>query len=296
MNREILKEKRVHGNAMFPLQVYKMNVVGRDTVLDCHWHEELEFLIVTEGKGAFQIETSSYELHEGQAIFINSSKIHGGTAIDSSPCSYCAIVFNPNLLCSNSFDGVQSKYFDPLLQDQYLINEAFLGRNGWETEVISCLKKIVYICDTKPYTYELSIKALLYHLFSIMFSNGKPCHSSSKYALKTYKTERIKEIIKYIQSNYKRKITIKELATYANMSEGHFCRSFKEMIHKTPVDYINYYRITRASHELVNSTKKIYQIAMESGFDNFSYFINIFRNYMNCTPSEYRQNNFPIVE
>ena len=41
MNREILKEKSTW-NAMF-LFKYKMNVVGRDTILDCHWHEELEF-------------------------------------------------------------------------------------------------------------------------------------------------------------------------------------------------------------------------------------------------------------
>jgi predicted Rossmann fold flavoprotein len=71
--------------------------------------------------------------------------------------------------------------------------------------------------------------------------------------------------------------------------EGHFCRFFKRLVRKTPVEYINYYRVNRAVKLLENEDAKIIEIAMDVGFDSFSYFISMFKRYMKCTPSQYRK-------
>jgi AraC-like DNA-binding protein len=288
MNRDLLRENRIHGDAIFPLHVYVENPLCIDQVLECHWHEELEFLVVTEGKAVFQIETSYYEVQEGQAIFINSGEIHAGHLLDGSKCSFTAVVFNRNLLYSNVFDTVQSKYIEPFLKKQYSFSPHIKENDGWQKEVLTNMTNLINDCKDKPFAYELSVNSKLYNILSLIISHSSIDTSLQKSSGITYKTQRLKVVLNYIQSNFNRKITIKELAELINMSEGHFCRFFKLMIQKTPVDYINYYRITKACSFLEDKTKKIIEVALETGFDNFSYFIETFKHYMNCTPSEYR--------
>ena len=79
------------------------------------------------------------------------------------------------------------------------------------------------------------------------------------------------------------------LCGIATMSEGHFCRTFKEYTLKTPVEYINSLRVARAM-ELLNSTDmKIVDVAMETGFNNQSYFIGVFSKFVGTTPAKFRK-------
>ena len=72
------------------------------------------------------------------------------------------------------------------------------------------------------------------------------------------------------------------------MNSQYFCRFFKSVIGKTPIDYINNYRIEKSVELLVTTNDKILNICYSVGFDNFSYFIKTFKKIKNCTPSEYR--------
>ena len=102
-------------------------------------------------------------------------------------------------------------------------------------------------------------------------------------------TEPIKKIINYIYENYNRKIYIEDLALEANMNVQYFCRFFKSVVGKTPVEYINSYRIEKATELLQTETLSISNIALNVGIDNFSYFIKQFKKYKNSTPSQYRK-------
>lgn len=49
------------------------------------------------------------------------------------------------------------------------------------------------------------------------------------------------------------------------------------------------YRTDRAAALIETTNISIMGAGMEAGFDNFSYFIRIFKRFKNCTPSEYRK-------
>lgn len=289
MDKSLLKEKRIHGDVMFPMEVYSMRYANPNSSLDCHWHDELEFLLVTEGASNFQIETSSYKVSKGQAIFINSGEVHAGFASDSCPWGYYAIVINSSLLHGSTYDRVSSKYIEPLLKKEYLIPQFIEGGVDWQKRLLKQLSEMVKVYTDKHFAYELKVKALLYEILSEMLSHSEPRVADRDYSNQLYKTERFKKVLSFIQDNYSRKISLSELAHEANMSEGHFCRFFKQMAKKSPIDYINFYKISRAAKLLKESDMRIIDAAMEVGFDNFSYFINIFKHYMNCTPSDYRK-------
>lgn len=55
--------------------------------------------------------------------------------------------------------------------------------------------------------------------------------------------DQLSDSLVYIHKNYHQNITLEELAEYAHLSEGQFCRSFKELTGMTPVslfDTISY--------------------------------------------------------
>jgi AraC-like DNA-binding protein len=291
VNKKLLRENRIHGDTMFPLGIYTMNRISGQNHLDFHWHDELEFLYVTEGSAIFQVDISSYKVSAGEALFINSGKIHAGYAQEEPGCTYCAVVFNPSLLMGSSYDALQVKFLDPLLTGKYATSAHIKGTSEWDREILAHIGAIMELGLAKQFTYELQIKGHLYLVFSFILSNNALNITDNKPSANIYKAEKLKEILQYIQNNYYRKITIRELASRLNMSEGHFCRFFKQMLKRKPIDYINYYRVSMAAKLLADSRKKIIEVAMDVGFDNCSYFINIFKGYMKCTPSEYRRNN-----
>lgn len=274
---------------MFPLATYTINCNSGDKILDCHWHDEWEFLMVTAGKAIFQIETSYYEVHSGQAVFVNGSSIHAGYPHNNSSCTYRAIVFDPVILSNNSFDILQIKYIDPFINRELVLPEFIAGNSEWERKVINHFLTILNICASAPQAYELVVKAeLLLTLSEFIKNNGFV--SINKPYLANYKSEQMKKILRYIHRNYNEKIIIKDLCEQVSMSEGHFCRFFKQMMRQTPVEYINAYRINTAAQTLRETNQKILEVAMSVGFDNLSYFHSIFKKYMKCTPSEYRNN------
>lgn len=289
MDKNLLKENRIHGDVLFPLEVYEMRYTNPNGGLECHWHDEMELLILTEGSAAFQIETSTYELAKGDAVFINGGEIHAGFPLDKSPWGYYAVVFNPTILMGVSYDSIRSKYMEPLIKRQLLHPSVIKQSMPWERQFLESLNDMIRLFIAKRFTYELQVKSKLYELFSLILQNSEPRVRDREFSTRQYRTDRLKKALGYIQAHFNRRISLAELAAEANMSEGHFCRFFKQMVNKTPVDYINSFKISKAARLLEESDIKIIDAAMEVGFDNFSYFINIFKHYMNCTPSEYRK-------
>lgn len=226
MDKAVLKENRVHGSVLFPLGTYTMICHRGDKILDCHWHNEWEFLMVTAGQALFQIETSYYEVHTGQAIFVNGSSIHAGYSHHNSPCIYRAVVFDPVILSSNSCDNLQIKFIDPLIKGHFALPDFIAGQSDWERRIIQHLSAILNVCAAIPFGYELTVKArLLLILSEFIKSNHEMLRDNP--LINNYKSGQMKKVLNYIHTNYNRKIVIKNLCEQISMSEGHFCRLFK---------------------------------------------------------------------
>ncbi len=288
MIREQLKENRIHGDMMFPFGTYHMHCQSKNEILECHWHDEFEFLLVTDGCAVFQIGTTYYDVRKGQAILIPSGEIHAGFPCDHFHCDYSAAVFHLSLLASHSYDVIQSKYIEPLLKKECRLPDHIMGSNAWEKLVLRELKEIFDVAEEEQKAYEMIIKSKLYKIFSLLLPNAVSDADPKSQTTDSRKADGIKKVLEYIHLNYNRRIRIRELAGLLDMSEEHFCRFFKQMVRKTPVSYMHCYRVNRAARLLVDTRKKIIEVALDVGFDSLSYFISIFKRYMKCTPSQYR--------
>lgn len=287
MDRNLLKEKVPHGDNLFPLEVHEFETdIRLSERLDCHWHEEFEFLAVTEGGADFHIDATSYRVFAGEVLFVNSNRLHSATSIENMPCSFFATVFSPSLLVGFANDSVQQKYFDPVLNSEISFPEHIKPCAQWEKSIICMLSEIKRVYLKKDAAYELYIKAKLYEIWYQLCANLN-CENRG-FTNNDYRVSRIKSILEYIHKNYSREIVLSELAGNFCMSKGYFCRFFKSMVKMSVVDYVNSYRINVSAALLKKTDKEIGEIACMSGFNNISYFNKIFRKYMHRTPTQFR--------
>jgi AraC-like DNA-binding protein len=97
----------------------------------------------------------------------------------------------------------------------------------------------------------------------------------------------LKKVLHFIEESYYSSITLEDLSKVVAMSPKYFCKFFYELTHRTPIDYLNYYRVECASYKLVTTDLSITDIAYSCGFNDLSYFIRSFKKYKGITPSKY---------
>ena len=90
----LLREQNPHGTVLFPLMIHQLETDGslRERV-PCHWHEEIEILMVTRGSAQIAVDERSYRIKEGDIIFIGSNSLHSVKEELGAPFDFWAIDF-----------------------------------------------------------------------------------------------------------------------------------------------------------------------------------------------------------
>ena len=64
---------------------------------------------------------------------------------------------------------------------------------------------------------------------------------------------------------------------------------FRQITGRTPIDYLNYYRVECAAELLCSTSDSVTEVALACGFGDVSYFGRLFRRQKGKTPGEYRR-------
>ena len=83
-------------------------------------------------------------------------------------------------------------------------------------------------------------------------------------------------------------MSIDTLARLTGFSPKYFCRYFRTIVHRSPIDYLNYYRIERAARFLAVDDMNVAEVAVHCGYADSSAFIKQFRKYKGTTPKQYK--------
>jgi AraC-like DNA-binding protein/quercetin dioxygenase-like cupin family protein len=289
MQQAHLKEDRVHGDPLYPIRVYEICCQPGEELLDLHWHDELELLMLTKGKAIFRVSMDEYELVAGEAIFVNGGQLHSGYITSDEECCFTAVVFHPDIVGNGRFDLVGEKYITPLIQQKYVIPAHITRHSTEEEELLNLLVKVFDLNLKEAPLYELTTKGYLQLMISKLMMLGGPAYRELPPTVSPTHIDRLKLIIEYIQMNYSGTIRLEELAALVSFSESYFCRYFKNFTGKSPLEYLNQVRSQRAAYLLKDTDKKITEISLDVGFNTLSYFIGVFKAHFGCTPSEYRR-------
>jgi len=103
------------------------------------------------------------------------------------------------------------------------------------------------------------------------------------------KSKYIMDAIAYVDENYANpNISVKAVADYLGISEGHLSHLFRKETDSTLMAFVTKRRMRVAMSLLQDYRHKIYEVAEQVGYRNITYFSATFKKYVGVTPSEYQ--------
>ena len=105
---------------------------------------------------------------------------------------------------------------------------------------------------------------------------------------KDHEDEQIKKVQDFIESNFREKITVDELADKIALGRRNFERRFKKATSNTVLEYIQRVKIEAAKMSLETSRDSVNEIMYAVGYSDTKAFRTIFKKITGLSPIEYR--------
>ncbi|WMJ88055.1 AraC family transcriptional regulator [Anaerocolumna sp. MB42-C2] len=277
-------ERKIRGTFDFPIEFYHIDSQHPQYAMPYHWHVEYEIIRILEGSFTVSLDENEFQAEHGDVIFINSGTLHAGIP---NNCIYECIVFDMNMLMKK--DTVCQKYIQDIMNHVININQFYKKQSS---EFHKAVWQLFDVMDHKSYGYQLIVQGCLYQFLGIILEHGDYVTDSLQTPQNHRRILQLKQVLELIENSYPDQITLDQLSKAAGMSPKYFCRFFQEMTHKSPIDYLNYYRVERACYQLLNTDTSITDISYGVGFNDLSYFIKSFKKYKGITPAKYRKLNY----
>lgn len=269
------REHRQQGTFDFPIEFYHRYQ------MPYHWHLEYEIIRILEGSFHLTLDNKTIDVNKGDILFLQDGTLHGGIPEN---CIYECLVFDMNLLVKEG--NVCAKQIQKMLRHEIVIRQQLPTNLICLQNTIDSLfqamavKRTGYEFLTQGYLYQLLGILLGEHLYEV---NTTSANISQQHVLI------FKSVLSYIEDHYTGHIALEDLSRIAGMNSKYFCRFFREMSYRTPIDYLNYYRIECACEQLSATKNTIIEVALDCGFNDISYFIKTFRKYKGISPKQYRK-------
>ena len=248
-----------------------------------HWHTAVEIIMPINNFYTVVIGRTTYLLQEGDILVIPPGELHELLAPKEGLRR--VLLFDYSLI--SSLKGITNIF--TVLNQPRLITR----RNAPETlEELTKLYDEITLEYTSNYTLkEAAIYSLIIKMFVIMgrkYMNTEHIFPDVKLNKQKEYIEKFNLIFDYINDNYMEEISLDTIADVAGFSKFHFSRLFKQFTDMSFYDYLNQRRVKEAEKLLLNPNLSITEVAMRSGFSSISTFNRVFKNFKECTPTEFK--------
>jgi hypothetical protein len=229
-------------DADFPHQLIEHVKTRPGALFDAHLHEHhLQIFYFKSGEAKIYINRTAYDLGPSDILLVNCNELHYGEN-RSGELRYFVFRIDLRLLSSYRILSCGEKYFEYLEKDLVLLQNRMTDPN-----IAGKLEQIISECRKKREGYELKLLGCVFDLLGELFRSCKSRPYSQRSAeILMKKTKRFAAAFQYIEGNYARAISLSEISEQAHISEGYFCRMFKQSTGRTFVDYLNRLRVEKA--------------------------------------------------
>lgn len=88
---------------------------------------------------------------------------------------------------------------------------------------------------------------------------------------------------------------IPRLVELSGKTQEHLTRSMRKYMNTTPSAYVNTVRLERAAEELATTDRSVFEVMLDVGFQNTSYFNKLFKEKYHVSPRKYRAGAMAIL-
>lgn len=153
-----------------------------------------------------------------------------------------------------------------------------------------------YFYDNHANVHALFAREYSYYDYMASYASPESLRKAMEYMMKQVKelgtgqppVNDIEKAKSFILDNITESITVKDVADHVCLSAEYFTKLFKKETGQNIKEYITVMKVEAAKDMLEHSNMSVGMVALELGYTNFSHFSQVFRKYVNLTPSEYR--------
>ena len=248
---------------------YELPVNGVWQLDRMHSFCQNKFYYLTEGSFSITIEGTEYIAQPGDWFFIPAGAMHRYSNIPGVEMKKYWM----------HFDICPSVNLLAPLQVAYKVNAADSPKVQELFQEFAKLRKSHDLCD------RLRVKAIILNLLAEYLRLA----DKNTQVVWEERDEDMRNVLSYIQENFRRNLTTEELAGVCHMHPTHFIRAFKLRMAQTPHQYIADRRMEYARQLLDRSDRSIIEIASAAGFYDLAHFSRTFKQYYSMTPTQYRK-------
>lgn len=243
-----------------------------EDIVPLHYAKTIEILVCENLKGQVIIDNNRYELGGKQVFVIPPYTVHSNAI---HVCDGTQYVFKvsfskienyvhiPNILGSIDCRLDQLSYICPEYDSVKWLIDQLIQKDG---SLCACLPLVLQ----------------MFYIFSqYRDTNRQASEDNSR-----LNTASLQELINWTQQNYMKKISLDEVARMMGYSKFYFCSRFKSLTGITYLNYLNSVRVSNACLRLQDG-QSVQKVCSDCGFENVSYFIQVFKKIQHVTPHQY---------
>lgn len=247
-----------------------------------HLHLDYELGLVLEGESEFIVSGNAYNLIKGDLILVNPNELHEiRTKLEDAV--FLFIQFKESVFSS----VLHSK--EIILFGERVLNLQAENKYNNVVDSISNLARVYF--EDSDTNLKFDVIGVFYQfIFELLKTVNYRFVEDKQQASNDKNLARLNNFLRFCNDNYKHSVSLSVFAESEDLSLSYASRFVKNQMGISFQEHIRNLRFEEAKSLLKNERISLTEVAYESGFTDLRYMQDLFKEKLNVTASEYRDN------
>ena len=255
-----------------------------------HTHSFLELAYVLKGSALHSWNQTNTLIREGDYFVIDYASQHSYKAITDNfeliNCLFMPEFIDPALKNCCSLQTVISSYQIHFKDVFFTANPSANTFRDDDGKVKALLMTMLEEFHCKSPGYLQIIRSRIIELLVVTMRKIYQDHHSER------QDSDMDQVIKYISTEYRNDIALKDICKKFNYSFSYMSMKFKKTLGMTYTEYLQKTRVEQSMRLLASSSKSVGEIAQAVGYRDIKAFYTVFKRFANTTPAKFRKNYY----
>lgn len=246
-----------------------------------HYHPFYELIHINAGAVRFLLKDTIYTLEKGDTLLVAPREVHHPQLLSDTSCDVTYVYFKTCF--------IQQEVIEVFRATHSRTTTSFIGTvpTIYQNELSHLFNRLQVesnsIDELSPHFMSLQLSEIL------LFFMRHSILGCQELEISNTSEADILQATKFIYQNYRRPLSLDEIASVAGLSPTYFSKKFKQVTGIGFKEYLNYIRLKNAAAALYSTNSTITDIALEYGFSDSNYFKDLFKKEYGVSPREYRK-------
>ena len=275
--------KEIYENDLYKLKHISGINAEKSAKSNYHSTSKLILSYCIKGGGDIIIDGSMYKINDGDLFIMKPSEFF--RHIIDNNCFHERIVLITSVQLTKNlpsdFSGIFSPFYSRKKRTESCIPNKIVSAEG----LGNMFNELLELCKSEnPSDKVLSFAKVLQITGTVskIITKGIPAGFRTSVG-----NEKVNDIMKYLNANYNKNISIEDVACHFNMNRTYLSKMFKEHTGMSIWEYVISRRIYLFNY-LIKDSNSTEETAYKAGFRNYSNFYRLYKKYMLMTPTEFK--------